>query len=387
MNILFIHETDWVNKVVFEMHNLAESLSAMGHTVYAIDYPNKWTKDTKCGEFKDVSRTTHGGHVTLIRPEFIKKPVISRVSAFATHYLAIKKTIKEKKIDVIVLYSVATNGLQTIELAREYKIPIVFRSIDVLNQLVPNKSLRMPTKMLESTVYKNVDMILTISPKLTEYVTNLGADDRKVHLLPLLVDTDLFCPSDREEDDGRTILFVGSLHDFSGLHETIMFFPMVLHKFPDARLMIVGDGNYKPMLEAYAKRMGIEEAVIFTGMKPYKTIPDYIRMSSICICPFYINDLTNDIFPSKIVQYMACAKPVICTPLDGVRALVSDGNGIVFRHLNNFVPVIQGLLTDRSLRNRIGSAGLGYVMQNNSHKIIAKRLEEYLMEAISDKRK
>lgn len=387
MNILFVHETDWVDKVVFEMHNLAESLSVLGHNVYAIDYPNKWTKSTKCGEFKGVARTTHGGSVTLIRPEFIKYPVASRVSAFFTHYMAIKKVITERDVDVIVLYSVTTNGLQTIDLARKHKIPIVFRSIDVLHQLVPCKLLSMPTKIFESVVYGKVDMILTISPKLTEYVTGMGANQENVHLLQLLVDTDLFCPSEREEDDGRTILFVGSLHDFSGLHEIIMFFPMVLHKFPDAKLMIVGDGEYRNILESYAHRMNMDGSVVFTGMKPYETIPNYIRMSSICICPFYVNALTNDIFPSKIVQYMACAKPVICTPIDGVKELVGRASGVLFRNIHDFVPVIQGLLTDGSLRSRIGRAGLDYVMQNNSHRIIAKRLEEYLMEAISDKRK
>ncbi len=37
MNVLFVHEVDWLKKVVFEIHELAESLSQFGHNVYAID--------------------------------------------------------------------------------------------------------------------------------------------------------------------------------------------------------------------------------------------------------------------------------------------------------------------------------------------------------------
>ncbi len=40
MNILFIHEVDWINKVVFDIHSLAEALSLLGHRVFAIDYEN-----------------------------------------------------------------------------------------------------------------------------------------------------------------------------------------------------------------------------------------------------------------------------------------------------------------------------------------------------------
>ena len=44
VNILFIHEVDWINKVVFDIHSLAEALSLLGHCVFAIDYENTWSK-------------------------------------------------------------------------------------------------------------------------------------------------------------------------------------------------------------------------------------------------------------------------------------------------------------------------------------------------------
>ena len=46
MNILFIHEIDWLRKVVFEIHTLSELLSLSGHRVYAIDYESMWIKNS-----------------------------------------------------------------------------------------------------------------------------------------------------------------------------------------------------------------------------------------------------------------------------------------------------------------------------------------------------
>ena len=61
MNILFIHEVDWVTKVVFDIHSLAEALSLLGHQVFAIDYENTWSKKSlfdlgslKTKEIKEV---------------------------------------------------------------------------------------------------------------------------------------------------------------------------------------------------------------------------------------------------------------------------------------------------------------------------------------------
>ena len=40
MNILFVHEVEWLHKVVFDIHLLSEALSLLGHQVFAIDYDN-----------------------------------------------------------------------------------------------------------------------------------------------------------------------------------------------------------------------------------------------------------------------------------------------------------------------------------------------------------
>ena len=129
MNILFVHEVDWLAKVVFDIHSLAEGLSLLGHRVYAIDYENTWSRNgfpglgsLKTREFDGISRAFNGASVCLRRPGFIEIPGLSRVSAAFTHYLEIRKTIREKSIDAIVLYSVPTNGLQTIRLARKFNI-------------------------------------------------------------------------------------------------------------------------------------------------------------------------------------------------------------------------------------------------------------------------
>ncbi|MFC2071982.1 glycosyltransferase [Chloroflexota bacterium] len=404
MNILFIHEVDWRNKVVFDIHSLSESLSLLGHRVYAIDYENTWSRNgvfdlgsPKTREFNGVSRAFSGASVCLRSPGFIKIPGLSRLSAGFTHYLEIQKTIKDKNIDVIVLYGVATNGLQTTFLARKFNIPVVFRSIDILNQLVPYPTLRPITRFLEKRVYSRVDMILTLTPKLSDYVTEKGAEKSRVKLLPMPVDTGLFHPSTdfaeirqqwgfNEED--QVILFIGTLFDFSGLDALIPRFAEVTKQIPQAKLLIVGDGPQRPKLEGIIANRGLQEQVIITGFQPYETMPQYINLATLCINTFLTTEATRDIFPGKIVQYLACGKVVIATSLPGMIAVIpGEQQGMVYtNNADEMVREVISLLKSTERRHKLEQNGLNYTIQVHSYDKIAHQLETSLEEVIKEKR-
>ncbi|MHB8104335.1 MAG: glycosyltransferase, partial [Dehalococcoidales bacterium] len=386
MNILFIHEIDWLKKVVFEIHTLSELLSLFGHHVYVIDYESMWQKkklldfgSLLTGVIDNVSRAYPNATVSLRRPGFLKVPGLSRFSAIFTQYREIRRTLKEKKIDAIVLYSVPTSGWQTIHLAKQLNIPVVFRSIDVLNQMVNSPWLRPLTRSLEKYVYSRADYILALTPKMSQYVIGLGADPSKVGQLLIPVDTEMFRPAPASTEfrrkwglgkDDKIILFIGTLFDFSGLDVLIKKFPKVLKEVPEARLLIVGDGPQRPKLEKIITETGLQKQVIITGFQPYNTMPQYINMSTICINTFLTNDTTRDIFPSKIVQYLACGKAVVATRLPGMAAVISgEEQGVVYGDGVTDVPVkIAALLKSVEQRKRLEQAGLTYVTQHHSNK-------------------
>lgn len=398
MNILFVHEVDWLRKVVFEIHTLSELLSLSGHRVYAIDYESMWGRD-KPLDFGNldtkvidrVARAYPDAAVSLIRPGFIKIPGLSRLSAAFTHYREIERTIKEKEIDVVVLYSVPTNGLQTVRIAKRLRVPVVFRSIDILNQLAPYPVLAPMTRFLERKVYSSADLILTISPRLSRYVVNMGAAEANVKLLPLGIDTEVFLPNlDTAEirqqwglgSDAPVIVFIGTLFDFSGLDSFIRHFHEVLENVPEARLLIVGDGPQRPVLESIIAETGLSQQVIITGFQPYETMPRYINLATICINPFLVTDVTRDIFPTKIVQYQACGKAVVATALPGLTAIVQgEKQGIVYVNTPDEMPgeIVSMLESDERCR-QLGQAALDYVRDAHSYGKIVKQLETMLGE-------
>jgi glycosyltransferase involved in cell wall biosynthesis len=404
VNILFVHEIDWLKKVVFEIHSLSELLSLFGHNVYVIDYESMWQKDNffdfgslKTKIIDNVHRAYPDASVSLRRPGFIKIPGLSRFSSFLPQYSEIRRTIKEKKIDVIVLYSVPTNGWQAVWLARKFGIPVVFRSIDVLNRMVTSPCLRPLTRFLEKRVYTRADHTLALTPKMSQYVINFGVDPQKVGLLLIPVDTEMFKPApasdtllgkwDLSKKDA-VILFIGTLFDFSGLDILIQHFPEVLKQQPNAKLLIVGDGPQRVKLGKIVAEMGLQKQVIITGFQPYNEMPRYINLAAFCINMFLTNDTTRDIFPSKIVQYLACGKPVVTTALPGLMSVIRDEEqGVIYvDSVQQMINEVISLLESQERRKKLGKAGLSYTRKTHGAERIGRQLEKILKEVIAKKK-
>ncbi|MFC2010283.1 glycosyltransferase family 4 protein [Chloroflexota bacterium] len=404
MNILFVHEVDWLEKVVFDIHFLAEGLSLLGHNIYAIDYEDTWGRKSildlgtlKTTEVNSISRAFDGATISLRRPGFIRVPALSRMSAFFTHYREIKRTIREKSIDAIILYSVPTNGLQTIRLARKYNIPVLFRSIDILNMLVSNTLLRRITRLLEKRVYSRVDAVLPNTPQYYKYIASMGIPESRIKLIPFPIDMELFRPiadvtETRQQwelaENEQVIVFIGTLFDFSGLDDFIRQFPRVIEQVPEAKLLIVGDGPQRAKLEQIITELGLDKKVTITGFQPYQTMPQYINLAAVCINTFVINDDTMDVFPAKIMQYVACGKPTVATALRGIMTLLPDeSHGVVYAdNADGMATEVISLLKSARCRKQIGEAGLKNIRQKYSHKEIARELETILQEAIKEKR-
>lgn len=354
MNILFVHETEYIKKVIFEFQIIPEILASRGHNVYMVDYPMDWDKkgifdlgSLKTQYLTNIRRANKEKGITLIRPGVIKIPVVSRLIATISYFFVIRDAIKKYKIDKIVLYSAPTNGIQTLFWAKKYKIPVHFRLLDVLHQLVPSKLLSLPTYFIEKYIYKRVDEITAITPMLTEYAIKMGGNAKTTTYLPSGSDLDLFYPEAKDEEllkkynikkNDQVILFAGTLYDFSGLDVLIKYLAENKSIATNMKFLIVGHGQQSAFLEKLIKESNLGEKIILTGFIDYAKLAKYINLADICINPFRINKVTNIIFPGKIYQYMACEKPVIATRLEGVMGIFPDDGGknnIFYFDLNN----------------------------------------------------
>src|SRR5262245_22598722 len=259
MKILVVHEVNYLKKIIYEFQILPEILSTLGHQLTVIDYDDVWKtasngngSSLRTRVHENVHRAYAHASVTVRRPGMIRLPLASRVSAAVTSGCEIYRFLRNHSPDAVLLYGLPTVGVQSLLAARRFGVPVIFRSIDVLNQLVPWRALVPPTKMLERFVYKQADVIVPVTLHLKNHILSYGVAESRIRVLPSGVDTAMFSPGPRNdavlaawgiEPNDQVILFMGTIYTFSGLDRVIKEFPRLLSTHPRARLLIVGCGD------------------------------------------------------------------------------------------------------------------------------------------------
>ena len=390
MKILIIHEIDWINKVVFEPHHFAELLSKKGHEIFVIDCPDSKNKNIFSGlktqTISNYSRVYDNSSITLIRPPSLLVKGLNRISHFFNCKKIIKKTILENNIDLILLYGAITNGIQTIEIAKELKIPVVYRLLDISHGLVKIPIIKNIAKKYESQVLTQADKVLTTTPDLLRYAIEMGSKKNSVESFHLGINTDDFFPMKKDlefaqslgiSDSENVIVFIGTIYPFAGLLELISNFHIIEKIHPNTKFLIVGGGPSFHDLEKLISKKKLNSKIILTNFQPQNELNKYISLADICVNPFQINYITNRILPTKILEYFACGKPVLSTPLNGTKELLPDESyGIIYSDSNNFAENLSDLLSDKNKLERLGKHAFDYVQKNHDWKILSEKLIE-----------
>jgi glycosyltransferase involved in cell wall biosynthesis len=385
MNILIIHEIDWFTKVIFEPHHLAELFSKQGHDVFVIDCKDanihNFTKGIKTQITKNYHRVYDDASITIIRPPSIQIRGLNRITHFFSCKKIIKKTIVENNIDIILLYGSATNGLQSIQAAKELKIPIIYRLLDVSHGLVKIPIVRQLARYYEKTVIQKSLKILATTPDLTRYAIEMGANKDDVETFPLGINTTIFKPMKKDIElantlgiskDDSVIVFVGTIYDFAGLDYIISNFDLLKNKIPPVKFLIIGGGPSFNKIKSMANN---KPEIILVGFKTQNDLPRYISLADICVNSFEVNYVTDRILPTKILEYLACGKPVLSTPLKGTKELLpTEEFGILYSNLEQFIETLSDLLNNKQRLEKLGLKGNTYVMGNHNWNILSSQL-------------
>lgn len=144
----------------------------------------------------------------------------------------------------------------------------------------------------------------------------------------------------------------------------------VLKWVPNVIFVVVGDGDAKLDLINFAKKLGIENKVIFTGSRK-----DIVNILSI----FDISILTSKVegLPGTIIESMALSKPIVSTPVGGVtEVVVADKTGFLGNTQKELACAIVKLLQNKKLRKKMGCAGKKRFIEYFSVDRMIKKYEQ-----------
>jgi glycosyltransferase involved in cell wall biosynthesis len=158
-----------------------------------------------------------------------------------------------------------------------------------------------------------------------------------------------------------TILYLGRLKKYKSVQHLIEAFEDVMQRMPEARLVIIGDGDYRQALEALARKRGVGEHVTFTGFIAAEDKVRYLQRAWVAVCPSLKEGwgLTN-------IEANACGTVVVAADVPGLRDSVSHGtNGFLYPYGDTgaLAEQLHTLLTEPSVRTQLESGAIEWARQ------------------------
>ena len=204
----------------------------------------------------------------------------------------------------------------------------------------------------------HADKVFVISEQLGHYAQrNWGIDAKKLALLPNCADMERIKPLPGARIDPWLIGYAGSLMPYEGLDLLLEALAMLKAKGLPAKLLLIGDGEARPPLEALSKSLALEGEVSFAGrMEPEEARRLLAQAALVCL-PRKPHEVCKIVPPIKLVEAMAMGKPVICPDLPVFMDELGDlAPGRVFAagEASALAAKMERLLGDRELLEREG---------------------------------
>lgn len=174
-----------------------------------------------------------------------------------------------------------------------------------------------------------------------------------------------------KKDKEKVILCVARIIKEKGIQNIVKAMPNILKKVPSCKLLIVGDGKYRPELEKIVDRLGLQENIIITGLVPYEDLPQFYNL-----CDIFVNSTIRiNGYDLTILQSMACRKPVVISNIGSVPTVITNYEDGILVPPGNIILLANAvieLLNNKELADRIA--------QKAREKIINKFSLESMVE-------
>lgn len=264
----------------------------------------------------------------------------------------VKDVIKEIGVKNVVLtvQDPFETGIVGVLLKLVYKLPLqVQLHTDFANRYFITHSLlnfiRFPLGLF---VLSFADSVRVVSDRVAKSVCPLS---HNVSILPVYTEVRDTRYEIRKNTESVNFLTVCRLEKEKDLNTAIKAFKNVLDKGIDAKFTVVGDGSQRKNLELLAKRLEIENKIIFVGWQ--NDLENYYRNADI-----YVSTSLYEGYGMSIVEAASFGLPLIISDTGVAGSLFNDGKEAFVckqKNIDAFTKAMSRIASDGDLRSKMGA--------------------------------
>jgi colanic acid biosynthesis glycosyl transferase WcaI len=242
-------------------------------------------------------------------------------------------------------------------------------------------------------LYRKADHIVVVTPAFREFLmSRWQVSGEKISVVPNGVETRIFSPRFVDQDlrknvsaDGKFVAsFIGTMGLAHGLDTLVAAAERFQKTEPDILFMLVGDGADRERITGIARSKGLTN-IRFVPQQLREKIPDYIALSDACLVLLKKSEVFETVIPTKMLEFMSCAKPVILGVAGQAREIIESSRAGICVEPENAEQLCEAILKLRNqewLRESLGRNGRDYIIRKLSRERTADEYLQVLNEVI-----
>jgi len=368
------------------MYEMTQALAAHGHEVTVISGESGYMHpdQPRLPWYKRLLRRERDGLVQVIRLYTLLAPHRSywrRALGFIVFSIMVPLGLfVSPRPDVVLASSPPLFPmLPVILICKLRRIPVVFEVRDLWPEsivqlgLVKNRVLIAFMRWMEKFAYTAAARIVALTQGIRDDIQHRGWPVKKLHVITCGVDTTMLYPDPQAGTEIRAqygwqgrevVLYLGAMGESH--HLDVIVDAACLCKRQQVLFVLVGDGMERPRLQARISDLGLENICILPAV-PKSAVRGYLCAADLCVTTLKDIALFKGAIPTKLLDYMACARPVLCGVAGEAAAIVeAAGAGRVFTpdDAPALVQMAEELLDDAPARARMGEAGAAHIRRH-----------------------
>ncbi|MFH1701752.1 MAG: glycosyltransferase [Candidatus Zixiibacteriota bacterium] len=275
-----------------------------------------------------------------------------------------------------------------------FKVAIACSHVPDISHIYTEHGRTFPDKKLKILMDKYsmrwTDKVVAVGAILQRYLSEtVCLPSKKIININNCIDTDRFQPIGKRADirnelgyteDEIVIANVARLAPVKNHGLLIDVFKQINRDYPQARLMIIGDGPLRDDLEQQTSLFGLSDKIKFLGDRD--DVPRILPAADIST----LSSLSEGI-SLTILEAMSCGLPVVATSVGGNPSIITNGeNGYLINSgdRDNYVISLAKLIDSQELRTDMGLKARQNIIDNWSLKLMVSKYEELYEELIRE---
>ncbi len=248
-----------------------------------------------------------------------------------------------------------------------------------LDTLYKKLGFKLFKNLLLRNLISNTEMFLPVNPFAKKFLKNIGIPNKKIELLPLGADSNLFHPNEKARNEIRESLgvqknevlfiFTGIINPSKDIETMIKALSKVTKKSSNVKLLLLGEGDNKYIenIKNMISTEELEDQVIFHDFVDHSDLPKYFNAADV------------GIFPGKlgisILEAVATGLPVIVSDSTATKYIISNNNGFLIKrgNIEELTNKILRYSQEPTLRKKHQRNALEIVKEELSWKKIAEK--------------